>query len=317
MAKSVVGARAGLLVGVCAGLVLACGGKVGAQGFPETLPRAEFREEIRRLSGDVGPTGSLYVPESDTYTGNRNHDGHLVAVSAFVGITSLQTPAFSGPMLRVSGSSVNGGPSEAGYANESVMATAEVTYYFRVVAAPTVGNIPIILPVHWSARLSIDNDMFGSAGVQWEAAINPQLNRFRGSDDDGRFFVVNSAFGVAPISDSGVVNLTVNARNHALEGEYYRVHLLLRGGASRYVTASDFGRNSAGFFDATLDPLPYVDPAFATNNLVEIFYSENLFQGTASASSPEAGSLALIVHNALVLGFVGLQRRGRKTRPVR
>lgn len=292
------------------GLILACGVAGQAQTVPELLPRAEFIEHIQRLPGDIEPQGALYVPESFIYSGTRIQDGHSVSVTGYAGIDSLPPPALNGPLMRVRGSSVNGGAPEVNHANESIRATTEVNFYFRVRAAATIREIPIILPLQWAVDMSIDSGNAGSSFVQWEAMINPQINPFRGSASTSATHIVNTSFGTAPISLTGTTNLTLNASNYNWTGEYYRVHLELTGSASRYATAGDMRLNSSAVFDALLDPLPYVDPTFAATNPVEFSFSENLFSGTAAADAPEPGTLVLLLPPVLFLsGAIGRKAR--------
>lgn len=258
------------------------------------LPRAEFRENIERLPGEVDPPGRLHEPESISYSGGGGTNGHAVSVSATAANQSTITGA---PLLSVSGTANNSGARVPG--EETVTATVEVTYYFEVIAA---GDVPIVLPVDWSVHLVREG--IGGAGVRWEASIAPQINRFRGSDTDGRSFAVNNFNGLFTFDETSSTTLTVMAS--PAQREYYRVDLKLTGSASRFDL---FNRPlpAAALFSATLDPLPYVDPSFAGAADVQFVFSENLF----ATPVPEPSVRALMLGALLPLGSLLMWRRRR------
>lgn len=259
------------------------------------LPRAEFRENIERLPGEVDPPGRLYEAESISYTGGGGSDGHAVSVSATAANQSTITGA---PLLSVSGTASNSGTRVPG--EESVTATVEATYYFEVIAS---GEVPIVLPVDWSVNLVREG--LGGASVRWQASIAPQINRFRGGDSDGRSFAVNNFTGLFTFDETSSTTLTLMAA--PAEHEYYRVDLKLTGSASRFDL---FNRPlpASAIFSATLDPLPYVDPSFAGAGDVQFVFSENLF----AAPVPEPSARALLLGALLPLGAVLMWRRRRQ-----
>ncbi len=298
---------------VTAGVLLdiATAGDVRAQFV---LPDAEFRETITRFTGDTGPTLDLVVPESDSYTANHVGGGHSSAVSTNVRITSLLSPSFSGPILTISGNAFNSGPNAVGFS--SANAKAEVTYYFRVLAHPSVVSIPTILPVRWSLHVNVPDQGLtplsqqvngGVAQVRVDARVRPIANPNAVNGTDQILESLSSGegfpgpFKIGEFTEADTELLTIDARNFNNSGEYYRVSLELAGFASRSTSAGNSNRNGTALFDAMLDPIPQVDPSYPDAASVTLELSDNI------AVVPEPSSTLQMAIGAAAL--VLLRRR--------
>ena len=284
------------------------------------LPDAEFRETITRFTGDTGRTLDLGVPESDSYTANHVGGGHSSAVSTNVRITSLLSPSFSGPILTISGNALNSGPNAVGFS--SANAKAEVTYYFRVLAPPSVVSIPTILPVKWSLHVNVPNQGLtplnqqvngGVAQVRVDAMVRPLANPNAVNGTDQTLQILNAGegfpgpFKIGEFTEADTELLTIDARNFNNSGEYYRVDLELAGFASRSTSAGNSNRNGTALFDAMLDPIPEVDPSYPDAASVTFELSDNI------AVVPEPSSTLQLAIGACAVVLL----RRRRTRGVR
>ncbi|MBK8018424.1 MAG: hypothetical protein IPK20_18000 [Betaproteobacteria bacterium] len=240
------------------------------------LPQAEFIEDIIGFPGDPDPPGRLYEAENRSYANTHVSPNHSATLEAH----AVNRSQIAGsPLLTIDGRAVNTGVIEPGY--ETVRAIAEANYYFEVVSPLGDRTVPIILPIEWSVGLSREAE--GSAFVQWEVSVTPQLDRFRGSASTNATYTVNEIFHTTTGGDRGITHLKLDAYTAAFD--YYKVHIKVSGSASRLADPFYNPRPASGSasFSAVIDPLPYVDPAFANAASTSFFFSENLF----ASSVPE------------------------------
>jgi hypothetical protein len=294
-------------------LTLLVGAVVSPVQAQTPIPLATFREELTRFPGDTGPTGDLHLPESDMYSAIRIVGQHTGTSSSFVQIRSLPfSPAVGGPVLQMSGSAFNQGPTDPDIATHLLAggagARAEVEYFFRIIASPSIVSIPLLLPVNFSLHSEID---FGTATsfTEWSVSVR---RVFRSQDVafGSRFTRVGPGFPGLTRDLAGTDVLSFNAVNGFLTGEYYRVRMVLRGAAGWDREAGDEASPATGSFEAMLDPLPRVDPDFPDADQVQFEFSENLFSGSASAA-PEPGTLAFLSTGISLAAVAFLRRRVR------
>jgi len=234
------------------------------------LPRAEYIEEIVGFPEDPHPPGRLYEAESFSYANTHVSPTHSVTVEAHAVNRSIIAGS---PILTIDGRAANTGSIEPGH--EGVRARVEANYYFEVRSALGDRTVPIVLPIEWSASLSRQDE--GSAFVQWTVSVTPQLNPFRGSASTSRTYVVNESFHNTTGGESGRTHLTLDA--YTSDFDYYKVHIELSGSASRLADPFFNPNPASGLatFTAVIDPLPFVDPAFANAAATSFRFSENLF----------------------------------------
>ena len=247
--------------------------KVYAAGCAHPDLRVPFREVAVHPTANEPPV-TIYDP-SGPYTDPN------VAIDIDSGLvrTRREWVKARGDVEEIDGRAVNTGVIEPGY--ETVRAIAEANYYFEVVSPAGDRTVPIILPIEWSVGLSREAE--GSAFVQWEVSVTPQLDRFRGSASTNATYTVNEIFHTTTGGDRGITHLKLDAYTAAFD--YYKVHIKVSGNASRLADPFYNPRPASGSasFSAVIDPLPYVDPAFANAASTSFFFSENLF----ASSVPE------------------------------
>lgn len=252
------------------GLSLFAAGSVQAALPANVLPRAEFIEEIHGFPGDPDPPGRLYEAESRAYANSHVSPNHSATLEAQADNRSRITGS---PILTIDGRALNTGALEPGY--ETVRAIVEADYYFEVASRLGDRTVPIILPIEWSVNVSREAE--GSAIVQWEVSITPQLNRFRGSASTNATYTVNESFHNTTAGDTGTTQLKLDV--YTADFDYYKVHIKVSGSAGRLADPFYNPNPASGLatFSAVIDPLPYVDPSFAHAADTSFRFSENLF----------------------------------------